>query len=303
MKFQAFARFNGGFRFSSRPPHGRRIYEAMKEAQGDTYNESFEGRQSARIYAAAMSLAAAQYQADRAIANANPLTATELLPQIERDYQLVPGYLDTLDERRKEADSRRKITRGPRRESIEDALRSLLGVDFIEYRADEPNVAAWPSQPGEVGVFAAPGARKKMFRLDEAVAMPGVERTLAITLLFGESPLAGESYTVDPDTRNPSIEKVTLVAASAASITATFAKPHPAGALASRPHPVWISDRRHSLVRVTPAAATDPETRRRINEVMTRMVRGVSRWNVVSDQGTFLLGSPTRGILNATELA
>jgi hypothetical protein len=304
MGFSAFSRFNGGFRFSSRVPHGRRIYEALKTSQGDTYDESFDGRQSARLYAAAMSLAAAQYQIDRALNNASPITATELLGKHENDYQIVPGYQQTLHERRVVADARRKVTRGARREAVEDALRTLLGDDFVSYEVNEiADTVTWPATPGNVGTFKRAGAPKKGFRLAGAIASISAARTVAIEAIPGlDLPQANETYTLDPDSRSPNTEKITVTAATSSSITATFTKPHPSGTVAVSPHPVWISNRRQDRIVTTFAAANNPETRRKINEVMARMLRGVSQWSVVSDEGSFLLGDATRARLDCTVL-
>lgn len=304
MKFSAFARFNGGFRFSSRPPHGRLIYESLKAAQGDTWNESFDGRQSARLYAASMAIGAAQYQIDRALANATPLTSTELLGQHERDYQIIPGYEQTLGERRAIADARRKVTRGSRRESVEDALRTLLGSAFVRYETTaEDEIVTWPNGPDVVGTFERPGTLKRGFRLTGHVSRIQVPVAVNITKIPGlDVPMAGESCTVDPDSRAAGAERVTLVAASDTSVTAVFQKPHAAGAYALAPHPVWISNQRYARIVVTLAAAKSPEARRKINEVMARMLRGVSRWCICHDQGTFQLGHAQRGLLDCTVL-
>jgi hypothetical protein len=304
MKFQAFARFNGGFRFSSRAPHGRRIYEALKAAQGDTWDESFEGRQSARLFAAAMALAAAQYQNDRALNNSKPLTATELLGELEGDHQVVPSYLSSLDERRAILDARQKVTRGARRESVEDALRILLGADFIRYETTaESEIVTWPNGPDAVGTFQRAGAPKRGFILATPVSRIQEPSTVTVTQIAGlELPEAGGYCTVGPDSRDPSAERVLLAAVTPTSITATFQKPHPIGTVALAPHPVWISNQRYGRIVVTVAAASSPETRRKINEVMSRMLRGVSQWFVCHDQGTFILGHAQRGKLNSTVL-
>lgn len=304
MSFSAFHRFNGGFRFSSRAPHGRRIYDALKSSQGNTYDESFDGRQSARLYAASMSLAAAQYQIDRALNNASPLTATELLGKIERDYQIVPNYQQTLQDRREMADARRKVTRGARRESIEDALRVLLGDDFVDYETTAASDrVTWPTLPEDVGAFKRAGAPKKGFRLLGNVSRLNVDLTVSFEAIPGlDAPVAGDTYTLETDSRSPSTERITILSVAASTITCQFTKPHAAGALAMSPHPVWISNQRYDRIVTTFAAATNQETRRKINEVMARMLRGVSQWCIVSDEGGFHLGSATRARLDATRL-
>ncbi len=301
MKFSAFARFNSGFAFSSKPTHGQAIYEAMRDSMGGTYETDFSGKQQARLYAQAMCIGAAQYQFDRAHNNGKASTSTELLPSHERDYQIVPSYGSTLNERRQVASARALVTRGPRREAVEDALRTLLGDDFVSYETtDAGDAITFPSSPGDVGTFTRPGSQKKLLRLDANISLIGVPNTVPFTSLGGtDAPIVGESYTVAPDSRNPNIEKITLTAVTPATITAVFNKPHTVGTLATRPHPLWISSKRYSRIVVTFVAATDPETRRKINEQMKRQLRGISRWCIVQE-GEALGDDPLFGIGDAT---
>jgi hypothetical protein len=270
---------------------------------GDTYETDFAGRQQARLFAQAMCLSAAQYEAERAANNQNPLTADELLPALERDFQVVPRFNATKTERRRILAARRLVTRGARREAVEDALRTLLGDDFIAYEPTETaDAVTFPASPGDVGTFARAGAQKKLFSINATVSRTGIALTVPFTSLGGtDAPIAGETYTVDPDSRHPSIEKITLTAATPTTITAVFGKPHTIGFLAVRPHPLQISSKRYNRVVVTFAAATDPETRRKINEQMKRQLRGVSQWCIVQE-GTFHLGHATRARLNSTRL-
>lgn len=304
MAFSNFNRFGNGFRFSSKKPHGRAIYETLRDSMGATYSVSSDGMQQARLYAQAMCLGAAQYELDRAANNQNPLKADELLPVLERDYQIIPAFGSTKHERRQVLAARRLVTRGARREAVEDALRTLLGDAFVAYEAtDVADAEAWPSSPGDVGTFAAAGAQKKLFRIDAYVSRIGIPVTVPFTSLGAtDAPLAGETYTVDPDSRNPSIEKVTIASVAPTTITTTFAKPHQPGAIATRPHPVYISSKRYARIVVTFEAATDPETRRKINEQMKRQLRGVSQWCIVSNEGGFHFGSATRARLGATRM-
>lgn len=305
MSFSAFKRFGNGFRFSGKPPVGQVIYETLRDNMGSTYDRSFDGRQQARLFAQAMCLSASHYETERAGNNQNPLTADELLPALERDYQVVPAFGATKSERRRVLAARRLTTRGPRREAVEDALRTLLGSAFIAYEpTDIADAVTFPASPGDVGVFARAGAQKKLFRLNQPVSLTGIPRSVAFTSLGGtDAPMAGETYCVDPDTRHPSIEKITIASVTGSSLVATFAKPHALGALAVRPHPIWVSSKRYNRIVVTFAAAADPETRRKINEQMKRQLRGVSQWCIVSNAGRFHFGSATRARLSATPLA
>lgn len=304
MPFSAFARFGNGFRFSSKPPAGQSIYETLRDSMGDTYDVDFNARPQVRLYCQAMCLSAAQYEFERAEKNQNPSTADELLPTLERDYQVIPPFDATKHERRVVLAARRLVTRGPRREAVEDALRTLLGDDFIAYETTEvADAVTWPSVPGDVGVFARSGTQKKLFRLAVPISLTSIPLTVGFASLAGtDAPIAGEEYTVDPDSRNPHTEKITIAAATASAITATFTKPHVTGAIATRPHPVLISSKRYSRVVVSFAAATNPETRRKINEQMRRQLRGVSQW-CIAQEGTFRLGHATRARLSSTRLS
>jgi hypothetical protein len=307
MRFSAFAPFSGGFAFSSKPPHGQAIYESLRDSFGSTYEESFEGLQQARLYAQARCLGASQYQLDRAANNRNPLKTTELLPSLERDYQIVPAYGSTLTERRRVVAARAITTRGSRAEAVEDALRTLLGDDFISYSTTATaDAETWPPVPGDVGIFARAGVQKKLFRVDVNITRIGALLSLPFTSLGGTArPIRGETYCVSPDSRDPNIEQITIVGVSSdgTELLATCSKPHAAGTLAVRPHPLWISSKRYNRIVVTFAAATNPETRRKINELMRRQLRGVSQWCVVHNEGTFRFGSATRARLNSTRLA
>jgi hypothetical protein len=81
-------------------------------------------------------------------------------------------------------------------------------------------------------------------------------------------------------------------------IYATFNHPHTAGVIfTNTPFPLWMSTKRFNLVVVDASVATDPETRRKIHELLGRMVRAVSTWNIVQEDplnpgftGTFKVG-------------
>lgn len=291
----------GHFAFSSKPAHGQSIYETLRANFGDVFLTDFDGSlQQARLYAQAMCLASSQYQLDRALNNRTPAKATELLGVLEHDYQVIPNSRSTLEQRRAYLTAFQRVSRGNRREAMENALRTLLGADFIEYRTTQrADIVTTPASPGTVGVFAAAGAKKKVFRLNTLVSVTGVEVECPITPMGGtEFPLAGETYCVDPDPRR-NIEQILITDAAGPpfnTITTTFAKAHDSGTLAARPHPFWISNQRVDTVVVTLAAATDPETRRKINEIMARLTRGVSQWQIMIGSGFFTSDDATLGL-------
>ena len=283
--FSAFTPF-GHLAFSSKPSHGESIYGTLKDNFGNVFDTSETGLEQARLYAQAMVLASAQYQVDRAKNNKTPATATELLGVLEHDYQVVPSSKATLPQRRAYLSAVQKITRGNRREAIEDALRTLLGADFIAYRTTLPiEIVSVPANPATGGgVFAGRGTQKKIFQMLGAISTIGVPVFVPINMLAGEPPLTGETYTIDPDPHR-NIERVTIgtVLPDPLYVEITFAKAHDSGTLGTRPHPYWESNQRHDRIVVSDAAAVDPETRRKINELMGRALRGVSRWSIVID--------------------
>lgn len=296
--FSAFTPF-GHLAFSGRKSHGESIYAALKDNFGDTFDlDSAGSHQGARLYALAMCLADAQYQLDRAGNNRNPETATELLALLEHDYQVSPPPTATLPQRRAVLAALRKISQGNSRGAIEAALTILLGSDFIEYRTTAlADVVTWPSSPGTVGVFARPDAQKKAFKLTEAISITGIPLTVHYTAIGGsEAPVPSETYCVDPDSRNPSIEQITISTATATTITATFEKSHEPGACMVRPLPLWVSNQRTDVAVVSLAAATDPETRRKVNELLGKALRSVSQWYVVHNLGVFTSDDPVLGL-------
>ncbi len=193
------------------------------------------------------------------------------------------------------------MSRGNSQQVIEYALSLVLDTDFVAYRhliADP-----WPYNPQGTSVFAVAGEITKQFILPACVSETGYAIDVQFEKL-GDSaaPLAGEHYTVDPDPLR-TIEVVKIESVSGNSARILFQRAHEAGTIATRSYPLWSSHRRYSLVVVSLSAAQDAEKRRKVNDLMARASKGVSQWAIVSDQGSFILDSATRGILGSTTLA
>jgi len=293
----------GHFSFSSRPSHGESIYRALRDNFGSTFSVEGDSLQQARLYAQAMCLASAEYQLERAANNKTPSKATELLGVLEHDYQVVPTPKATLSERRAYLVAVQKVTRGNRREAIEDALRSLLGDDFIEYRTTaREDIVVSPDMHGSHAVFARSGAKKKVIRLDAPVQVRFASSTIPYTALGGtDAPLKGEEFCVDPDPHRAT-ERITIADVTPTTLTAVFGQAHDAGTLAVRPHPLWISNQRVSTIVVSDARSRDPETRRKIHELMSRALRGVSRWQIITNLGGFETDDPVLGLTDSVPL-
>jgi hypothetical protein len=293
--------FFGHYAFSSKPTHGRSIYESMSEGLGESYNSDFDSLQSARLYATAVCLASAQYQLDKALNNRDPSKATDLLPKLEEDFRVTPGPYDTLKQRRDFLSTMVKVSRGNSKQVIEAALFAILGDEFVSYSHLAP--VAFPTNPEYFGVFSNRNEPVKQFFITKAVSVVGSPITVDYTVIPGSDlPMARETYTVDPDPRS-TIETVTIDSVVGSSLTATFYRSHEPGTIATRPYPFWSSHGRYSTIVVKLSAAQNSEKRRKMNELMTRAARGVSQWAIVSDQGSFVLDSSTSGILGSTVLA
>jgi hypothetical protein len=301
MAFNDAFGFFGHYSFSAKPTHGRAVYEAISENMGESYNSDFNSLNSTRLYASAVCIASAQYQLDRALNNRDVSKATELLIQLEKDFQVTPGRLDTLKQRRDFLSALVKISKGNSQGAIEAALSTLLGTDFVSYSHLTPE--PWPSDPGTKSIFGNSGETVKQFKITDCIATTGVPIDVRFSIVgSSDVPIPGEGYIIDPDPTT-NIEKIFIEAVAANVLTATFYRSHEIGALATRPYPFWSSDRRYSTVVVVLSAAQDAEKRRKINDLMARASRGVSQWAVVSDQGSFILDSSTSGILGSTVLA
>ena len=289
----------GHWAFSSRKTHGRALYEAALDAQGDAYSKDFSSLEQGKQYARAIVFATVQYQLDRALNNRNPAKATDLLGRLEQDFQVTPGPNDTLPQRRSFLAALAMVSQGNSRGVIEAALSAILGSDFVSYTPGTSG-SPWPSSPGTVGVFS--NSVPKNLVINDAVSRLGSPISVSYSVV-GESdlPISGETYTVDPDPRR-SIEQITITALTSTHLTASFSKAHDPGTAAVRPYNLWASPQRLSLIVVSLAAAKDPEKRRKVNELMARATRGVSQWSIVSDQGTLNLNTTGRDLLGCTKL-
>lgn len=291
------------------------IYQALRNSfigpDGDstfrTDDASIRGEPGvfqALLWASATAMAMAKEQLERAGANRNPATATELLALLERDYQVAPPYNATIEERQAYLAARAAVAKGASADVIEEALSNMLGEDFVAYQTVSAEAAElWPASPGDVGVFDAPNTERKTLTILDPVSTTGVEKAVRYELIGGSNPpIAGERFCFDPNARSPNIESVEITSVTDTHITATFTKPHNPHTLACRPHPIWLSSKRYNIIVLKFAAATDESVRHRVNEYMSRALRGVSQWCIVSNEGSLLLGHQTRARLGATLL-
>lgn len=296
MQFTAFSEF-GQFEFSGAPCLAQRVYNALWADLGEQYAR--DGYTDAKVYATAMALARMLTTQARLDAQIHPSTALELLHDREVEYGIVVPATATIASRRAELAARMKAALGCSLPNLQAALTDLLGDDFVETRTHTASDAVkYPATAGGIGNFVHPRTPRRLFQLRDNLSLLGL-KSAAILNVDGtvptdaDMPSLGETITVEPE-HNTLRESVTVLAAgtagSACYLQATFTKAHHAGArIVCGPWPLWASTKRHTVVRVSEAAATDGPTHRAIDGLLARVFRAVSTWSVAGDDGPFEL--------------
>jgi hypothetical protein len=300
----------GMLAMSSRPSHAETIFRSMVRSQGGAFASG--GHQEAKLYAQAMGLARAQYELERAGNQQFAKKVTDFFPIQEHEHGLIPKPRDTVAARRGALAAAKLLPGGAEQTNVENALRALLGAAFVAYRPTPLSERVlWPEAIGDSPMnLQEPRVRRKRIRLLTAISTGlGAPQQVQYeeTRSQGEDPTLvvnlGDSLVVEPAGTE---ERVTVTATAIVDtslfFTAVFNTPHPAGALAiGAPYPRWASTKRHNLVVVTEAAALDAETRRKTNNLMHKLLRGVSTWSIAaassgSTTGPFRVGIGRLGI-------
>lgn len=320
--FSAFTPFGAGFEFSGDEPHGERFFRMFLSLLGDQSYSTEEGtRMRAWAYAWAMHLARVRYTLEHAGYQLDPLKIVEMLALREDEYGLIPGPNDGLDARRAALAARLLMQKGGDFNNIKNALLTLLGDAFIQYIPTAyADSVRFPTNIGEQPMnLVTPTNQPKLLSITDAISLG-----LGAPQWVHYQPLAlppvpdadaqpqgvfvGETYVVDPG-HNALHETITVtdlreLSPGVLELEATFNNPHSAGAIASNaPYPFWVSTKRANLVVLEATAAADAETRRKINELLDRMVRAVSTWYIVQEDpsapgftGTFRVGVSGLGV-------
>jgi hypothetical protein len=312
----AFTPF-GLLEFSGEPSIAERINDALwANVNGGRENFAQDGHMAAKMYADSMGLAWLLQATRRAEANLDPAQAYDLLPALEESYGLVVSETATLADRRAALAVAERIGAGGNVANLTQALADLLGSAFVQLRIPTyAESSVYPASPGNgPGLFGAPSMARVMGKTTTALST-GLDGTtphvIGYTDISGSAPSSlervqkGMSLVVEPE--HPDLaERVNVTTATvtgSATFTATFTKPHPAGVeFVAMPWPYWFSTKHHYLVEVTTSAAQDPESRRKIHDLMRRMVRGVSTWAICGSAGPFTIGSSTLGIIGVTPI-
>ena len=310
MQFSAFSEFGGGgFAFSSEACLSQRIYDALWANLGKNYAR--DGYTDAKVYATAMALGRLLAARAKLDAQLTPATTLELLPDREREHGLIVPATGTIASRRAALASQMLAAQGCARPNLLQALVDLLGAAFVELRHTDALVAAtYPLTPNEPGNFVAPSSTRRLFRLTNSITAPGALNTDSVAWRIehldgttperSEMPRPGEYVMVEPE-HNTLRERVLVAGAGVvlgeAIVYGILTQPHHQHArVLSGPWPLWVSERRHTTVRVTTEVTDDGVLWRRLDELLGRLFRAVSTWSVNDNDGPFLLDESRLGV-------
>lgn len=300
----------GLFEFGNNETDAEKIYRSLTSSVSGAFDVTEGTHVEAAAYARAIALASARATLRHGHDQKHPMRAVEMLPGLERDFQITPQQGQSEDERRRAVTARKVLSRGNRREAIESALTALLGDDFIALRAVKPAEAVqWPANPANVGAFEDPSRVQRLFKLTVPVAVTSAAVTFSYGH-FGEDDgtriLRGDSLCFEPENTGLA-ERLVISAADtvAKTATATFTKAKDNGAAICSYAPIVTGTQRRLFVALTASAARDPVTRRLVDDLMGRMVRGVTEWFIIEETvpgfaGPFIVGTSKVGVTSIT---
>lgn len=293
MKFSAFAQF-GHFSFTAKPSVHEQFYRAYVANVKDAFDMSEGTHAEATAYARSKAAARAARTLERAGNAVDPLKATEILPNLEKDFGVIPGPFQDTPSRRRAVSVLKKLPAGGTYTAMRAALVTALGSDFLALRLLVGGEIV--SVKGDAYLVSPrPEITPKICRiLDPITNTRGGGAGANITVFYANIDptagdvlfVAGDQVVIDPNS-SAQAEKLTAIAAAGVgtSRTVTFAgalKSHDAGAIVTTLNqPYWWSTRRTMMIVVTQAAAQSLEKRRVVDELMAKMVRGTAQWSIV----------------------
>jgi hypothetical protein len=291
--FGALAPF-GLLAFGDVPSPAEPVYRTMRASIARAFASDEGTHAEASIYARSLALGAVRATMRHGFEQRRPMRAVEMLATLEALFGVAPTRSQSDDSRRRVVASRKRIYRGSRPESLENALRALLGDAFIALHTPAAaTLATFPASPADAGAWDAPSSKPRFFRLTSSVSLVGTPATFRYENLLGDGELiaAGDRLCCEPD-NNVLVEAVTIAASSDGELeaSATFQRPHAAGAVLRTHAPYWITNKRHITVIVNAAVAADPAVRGQVDALMTRLVRASTTWSVAAASGAATAG-------------
>lgn len=307
----------GMLRLSGRASHGERIYRSIISGLSSQFDVTEGSRYEAWAFAEAMKLARVKYAAERAAGQALPSSASTLLAKHEADHGLVPAWNETTPSRRAAIAVRWRAPVQPTRLEVETALSDLLGNDFLALvTTSSADASTWPTgftvSPSNLVSYRT--ARRLLRFLTPVSFIHPLYSTVAYEVAreTGRSDVSdqiavGDRLVVEAEVPGLT-ERVTVTAVSSETVdsvttlylTARFLHPHNAGCFATTGnYPAQTTTKRRSLIVLTPTAANDRESRRKVNDYMNRVARATSTWDIVQGSGgttgTFTVGTSPIG--------
>lgn len=305
--FSCFTPFGAGFAFSGAPSHGETIYRAMISSLGAP-TESLSTEEGTRMrawcYATAMHLARVRYLLEHAGYQLDPLKVCEMLPKREDEYGVIPSPYDSIDDRRATLAAQLLAPKGAAFNTVLTALATLLGAELRGYLptpwldavvspaniGDQPmNMPSVTTLPKlfQLRLKITVGLGSPQWVRYEQIELPTIPAQFRPTLP-PENLLVGETVVLDVgnNARHERCEIFGLrdLGDNEPEMLIVPTLPHEADAPCTNFHyPWWFSTKRFNLIVLDAAVAGDPETRRKVNELMAKMQRAVSTWAIVQE--------------------
>ena len=282
----------GAFRLSSRQTYGERIFRQLIEQQqvsgtDAAFDSSWNSYNSCRLYAIAMGLQSAKLQLLHAANQRDPRYVTEKLPELERDYQLVPLITDTIEDRRAALQVAMRKREGNTFAAIIAGLSSIIVGGFtVVIQSSDSAYLIGQTTLKTFDDFKLTTGYKTVITTSAVTSTGSQTVSIAAHGGSGQRLSVGEKVAFDV-TRNGLTEVVTVTDASDVSLTAAFANAHDAGAICTTQQwPAWISPHRNYLIMVEDTSIlSNAAILRQINNFMDYTLRGSSTWVVVPDVG------------------
>lgn len=259
-------------------------------------------------FSLAITLARAARTLERADEERFAAKAYYLLAKLEEEHGLRPGADDRLHARHAALADAKRAPRGNARAELEQQLRDLLGDDFVGLHIPSgAEVVAWPEELGDQPqLLAEASIDRKLVQIVPAISTdlgtPQQVRYRQIDPadIDGEHTLTiGDRLVVEPENLGRA-EVVTveglLITEGEVYFTATFNQAHEPNCWAAQmPFPAWTSTQRNVLVALPPDAVLDPEKRRKVDVLLTKILTGVTRWSLCGSSGAGTIGPWTIG--------
>jgi hypothetical protein len=313
----------GLFKLNGKEPIAKQIYRQIVGSINGQFSTEPGTFFDDAAYSIAISGAFASELVERTFGQMLPSKVYELLPSREKEYGIIPGPSDSITERRAVLAARMLVPMGCDRANVENALKALLGDDFVGWRVTLPGERLnYPTNLGDQPQnLALPSVPRVLVNLTYPISINlGTSQAASFTQVLPElngarisALTVGDKLVVEPEilgrTETVTIEALGSNAQEEFTLTATFNNPHEPGCIATTmPFPLWIGNQRESLFVLKPSAATNTEKRRKVHELLERMLRATSTWGIAMETEPHMVGPLTLddtllGLLDANPLS